>query len=131
MRARRFAQRQIDFVSSEFHTHFRTLLAVIYSASENLEDGVAKDDEQVSQYGTLIKGEGKKLSGKLVEQILEFAGADSGNRDTHFEKLVKDVIDDALAECSSLIDPLNTTSRTRFRRACQRFWATAGRFRVQ
>ena len=78
LRARAFAQRQIDFVSSVSH-EFRTPLAVIYSAGENLADGVARDGEQVSRYGDLIKGEGKKLSA-MVEQILEFAGARSGRR---------------------------------------------------
>ena len=78
LRVKAFAQRQIDFVSSVSH-EFRTPLAVIYSAGENLADGVARDGEQVSRYGDLIKGEGKKLSA-MVEQILEFAGARSGKR---------------------------------------------------
>jgi len=75
LRAKAYAQRQIDFVSSVSH-EFRTPLAVIYSAGENLADGVARDGDQVSRYGDLIKGEGKKLS-SMVEQILEFAGAQS------------------------------------------------------
>src|SRR5690606_37948089 len=78
LRAKAFAQRQVDFVSSVSH-EFRTPLAVIYSAAENLADGIAKDSDQVSGYGNLIKGEGKKLSA-MVEQILEFAGARSGKR---------------------------------------------------
>lgn len=77
-RARLFAQRQVDFVSSVSH-EFRTPLAVIYSASENLADGVAREPDQISRYGELIKGEGRKLSA-MVEQILEFAGARSGKR---------------------------------------------------
>ena len=81
-RSRAFAQRQVDFVSSVSH-EFRTPLAVIYSAAENLADGVAKDETQISRYGDLIKAEGKKLSG-MVEQILEFAGARSGRRKYHF-----------------------------------------------
>jgi signal transduction histidine kinase len=78
LRVKAFAQRQIDFVSSVSH-EFRTPLAVIYSAGENLADGVARDGQQVSRYGDLIKSEGKKLS-TMVEQILEFAGARSGKR---------------------------------------------------
>lgn len=102
-RSRRFAQRQIDFVSSVSH-EFRTPLAVIYSAGENLADGVAKDDGQVSRYGELIKNEGKKLSG-MVEQILEFAGARSGKRRYSFAATsVREVVDDAIAECEPLID---------------------------
>ena len=97
-RAKTFAQRQVDFVSSVSH-EFRTPLAVIYSAGENLEDGVAKEDAQVSRYGSLIKAEGKKLSG-MVEQILEFAGANSGKQKYNFSKTDAAVIvRDAIAEC--------------------------------
>ena len=98
-----FAQRQIDFVSSVSH-EFRTPLAVIYSASENLADGVAKDREQVTRYGELIKGEGKKLSA-MVEQILEFAGARSGKRRYRFGRSnVADVVRDALDDSRPLLD---------------------------
>ncbi|CAN5636828.1 hypothetical protein BH24ACI3_BH24ACI3_09960 [soil metagenome] len=83
MRSRKFAQRQIDFVSSVSH-EFRTPLAVIYSAGENLADGVTKETEQIELYGQLIKGEGRKLS-SMVEQILAFAGANSGRKRYRFE----------------------------------------------
>lgn len=102
-RAKLFAQRQIDFVSSVSH-EFRTPLAVIYSAGENLADGVAKEETQVSRYGNLIKGEGRKLS-QMVEQILEFAGANSGKKKYDLrEQNVKEIIENAVAECQSLID---------------------------
>ena len=81
-RARTFAQRQVDFVSSVSH-EFRTPLAVIYSAGENLSDGVIREENKITNYGNLIKREGKKLSA-MVEQILEFAGARSGNRKLRF-----------------------------------------------
>lgn len=102
-RSRAFAKRQIDFVSSVSH-EFRTPLAVIYSAGENLADGIAKEDGQVSRYGELIKGEGKKLSG-MVEQILEFAGASSGMRKYGLSETdVSDVVDDALNACEPLTE---------------------------
>ena len=102
-RAKMLAQRQVDFVSSVSH-EFRTPLAVIYSAGENLADGGAKEDGQVSRYGGLIKGEGKKLSG-MVEQILDFAGANSGRKQYNFVQTnIADVVDDALAECNSLLE---------------------------
>lgn len=102
-RARVFAQRQVDFVSSVSH-EFRTPLAVIYSAGENLADGVAREERQVSRYGNLIKSEGKKLS-KMVEQILEFAGANAGKTKYDFrEQTVKSIVEDALRECQPLID---------------------------
>ncbi|HVE56292.1 MAG TPA: HAMP domain-containing sensor histidine kinase [Pyrinomonadaceae bacterium] len=102
-RAKVFAQRQIDFVSSVSH-EFRTPLAVIYSAGENLADGVAREDAQVSRYGNLIKGEGKKLSG-MVEQILDFAGANSGKKKYDLrEQNVREIVENALGECQTLID---------------------------
>ena len=102
-RAKIFAQRQIDFVSSVSH-EFRTPLAVIYSAGENLADGVAREETQVSRYGNLIKGEGKKLSG-MVEQILDFAGANSGKKKYDLrEQNIGEIVENALGECQALID---------------------------
>jgi signal transduction histidine kinase len=101
-RAKRLAQRQLDFVSSVSH-EFRTPLAVIYSAGENLADGVAKEETQVSRYGNLIKGEGKKLTA-MVEQILDFAGANSGKKRYDLRAAdVGEIIENALAECQPLI----------------------------
>lgn len=110
-RAKMLAQRQIDFVSSVSH-EFRTPLAVIYSAGENLADGVAKEDGQVSKYGDLIKGEGRKLSA-MVEQILDFAGANSGRKKYNFSKTaVGDVVKDAINECRHLLNEKNITLDT-------------------
>jgi len=107
-RAKVLAQRQIDFVSAVSH-EFRTPLAVIYSAGENLADGVAKEEKQTARYGDLIKGEGKKLS-KMVEQILDFAGANSGKKKYDFRQTnVSEIIDNALAECQSLLDEKSFT----------------------
>jgi len=101
-RARSLAQRQLDFVSSVSH-EFRTPLAVIYSAGENLADGIAKDENQVSRYGKMIKGEGKKLSG-MVEQILGFAGSDSGRRKYNFRETdVAEVTKAALDRCLPML----------------------------
>jgi two-component system phosphate regulon sensor histidine kinase PhoR len=110
-RAKAFARRQIDFVSSVSH-EFRTPLAVIYSAGENLADGVTNNPAETSRYGELIKGEGRKLSG-MVEQILEFAGANSGRRKFNFrETKVSTVIDNAVTECLPLIKENQMDVRT-------------------
>lgn len=102
-RAKLFAQRQVDFVSSVSH-EFRTPLAVIYSAGENLSDGVIRDENKISNYGNLIKREGKKLTA-MVEQILEFAGANSGKRKYDFRAVnVNKIIDEAINECQPLIE---------------------------
>lgn len=111
-RAKILAQRQVDFVSSVSH-EFRTPLAVIYSAGENLADGVAKEDEQVSLYGDLIKVEGRKLSA-MVEQILDFAGANSGRKKYNLSEIsITGIIDDALNECAPLIKDKEITVETR------------------
>lgn len=102
-RAKRFAQRQVDFVSSVSH-EFRTPIAVIYSAGENLADGVAKEEFQVSRYGDLIKGEGRKLSA-MVEQILDFAGANSGRKKYNLAATdISQTVEDAITECGPLLD---------------------------
>lgn len=101
-RAQVLAQRQMDFVSAVSH-EFRTPLAVIYSAGENLTDGIVNSEKQISQYGNLIKREGKKLTA-MVEQILEFAGARSGQKKYDLRPTsVKSVVENALGECQNLI----------------------------
>ena len=111
-RAERLAQKQLDFVSGVSH-EFRTPLAVIYSASENLTDGVVNSDAQVEKYGNLIKGEGKKLS-RMVEQILEFAGAKSGKRKYDFREVSIEENNrvEAINECQPLIDEKDFTLET-------------------
>ncbi len=101
-RAKRFANRQIDFVSAVSH-EFRTPLAVIYSAGENLSDGVIRDESKITNYGNLIKGEGRKLT-NMVEQILEFAGANSGRKKYDLRQTeVEEIIENALCECQPLL----------------------------
>ncbi len=102
-RVKLLARKQMNFVSAVSH-EFRTPLAVIYSAGENLTDGVVNEEKQVLLYGNLIKREGKKLSA-MVEQILAFAGARSGNRKYDLRQTnVEEIIEAALSECKSLID---------------------------
>ncbi len=101
-RAQVLAQRQLDFVSAVSH-EFRTPLAVIYSAGENLSDGVIRGENKITDYGDLIKVEGKKLSA-MVEQILEFAGANSGRKKYDLRETdVKNIIENAIAECQPLL----------------------------
>lgn len=112
-RAQVLAQRQLDFVSAVSH-EFRTPISVIYSAAQNLEDGVAKEGQQVSRYGNLIKGEGKKLSA-MVEQILEFAGARSGLIKYDFRETdVKNLVESALTDCEHLISEKDFKIETDF-----------------
>jgi two-component system, OmpR family, sensor histidine kinase SenX3 len=77
-RAQELARQQMEFVAAVSH-ELRTPLAVIRSAGENLADGVIKDEDQIRKYGDLVRNEGRRLT-EMVEQILEFAGIESGQR---------------------------------------------------
>jgi signal transduction histidine kinase len=77
-RAQDLARQQMEFVAAVSH-ELRTPLAVIRSAADNLADGVVHDDPQVRKYGDLVRGEGRRLT-EMVEQILELAGIQSGQR---------------------------------------------------
>lgn len=97
-RAQRLARRQVEFVAGVTH-ELRTPLAVICSAGENLADGVIDDRRQVRRYGEVIHSEGRRLS-EMVEQVLEFAGAQSGRRELELAPVeVAGLIDNALASC--------------------------------
>jgi signal transduction histidine kinase len=78
-RARRLAERQMEFVGAVSH-ELRTPLAIIRSAGENLADGVVADASHVRRYGTIVRDEGERLS-SMVEQVLGFAGADATARE--------------------------------------------------
>ena len=77
-RAQRLARQQMEFVAAVSH-ELRTPLAVIRSAAENLADGVVHDEAKIKSYGQLMRTEGRRLT-DMVEQILEFAGIQSGQR---------------------------------------------------
>jgi signal transduction histidine kinase len=77
-RAQELARQQMEFVAAVSH-ELRTPLAVIRSAADNLAEGVVREDGQVRRYGELVRGEGRRLS-EMVEQILELAGIQSGQR---------------------------------------------------
>jgi signal transduction histidine kinase len=94
-RAQRLAARQMEFVAGVSH-ELRTPLAVICSAAENLADGVVERQTQIQRYGTLIRDEGRRL-GNMVEQVLEFAGAQSGRQVYELRPVsLREVVNDAL-----------------------------------
>jgi signal transduction histidine kinase len=94
-RERRLAQQQLEFVSAVSH-ELRTPLAVICSAGENLADGVVQDEDRTRKYGALVRNEGRRLS-EMVEQVLDFAGIQSGQKTYKLEPAdAGDVIDRAL-----------------------------------
>ncbi len=94
-RAQTLARQQMEFVAGVTH-ELRTPLAVICSAGENLADGVIAERAQVRRYGQVIRGEGRRLA-EMVEQVLEFAGAQRGRRKVELRPVaVADFIERAL-----------------------------------
>jgi signal transduction histidine kinase len=94
-RAQRLARQQMEFVAGVSH-ELRTPLAVICSAGENLADGVIDDREQIRRYGAVIRNEGRRLT-QMVEQVLEFAGIQSGRKAYNMTCVdVARIIDDVL-----------------------------------
>ncbi|HMY72544.1 MAG TPA: HAMP domain-containing sensor histidine kinase [Blastocatellia bacterium] len=91
-RSQHLAKQQMEFVAGVSH-ELRTPLAVICSAAENLADGVIDNQDQIKRYG------GRRLTG-MVEQVLEFAGAQSGRKTYELRPTeLHRVIEDALAAC--------------------------------
>jgi signal transduction histidine kinase len=97
-RAQRLAQQKMEFVAAISH-ELRTPLAVICSAGENLADGVVPDLQRARQYGSVIHNEGRRLA-EMVDQALEFAGAQSGRKTMAPRPIeVRDLLDRAVAAC--------------------------------
>ncbi len=99
-RAQQLATQQMEFVAGVSH-ELRTPLAVIRSAAENLADGVVHDEEQMRRYGDVMRTEGRRLT-DMVEQILEFAGIQSGQRGfalraVAIDPLLRDIVSSSAA----------------------------------
>jgi signal transduction histidine kinase len=101
-RAERLARQQINFVAGVTH-ELRTPLAVICSAGDNLAHGIIDTPEKAAQYGEVICREGRRLT-DMVEQVLEFAGAQSGGQRYEFRPTdVRAFIEGAVAACQAQI----------------------------
>lgn len=74
--AHRFAKLQMDFVASVSH-ELRTPLTAIFSAGENLKDGVVREKAGLQQYGQLIMSQARQLMNN-VDRVLLFASIGSG-----------------------------------------------------
>jgi two-component system sensor histidine kinase VicK len=92
----------MDFVASISH-ELRTPLTAIYSAGENLSDGVVERKPQLKQYGTIIITQARQLM-DLVDQILAFASTRNGERQYDLQHLnVSDIVDLALRNSRAVI----------------------------
>jgi signal transduction histidine kinase len=102
-RSRRLAQQQVEFVAGVTH-ELRTPLAAMRAAAQNLADGVVREPDRVTTYGALIDREARRL-GAMVDQVLEFAGMQSGRAVLDRDPVaVGEVIEAALAECRPALE---------------------------
>jgi signal transduction histidine kinase len=76
IRAQKFTKLQMDFVASVSH-ELRTPLTAIFSAAENIKDGVIHDKSDLTDYGSMVMGQSRQLM-EYVDRILLFASIRSG-----------------------------------------------------
>lgn len=110
-RAQTLARQQLEFVATVSH-ELRTPLAVIRSAADNLADGTVGDEQKVRQYGELVRREGVRLS-DLVEQVLQFAGLQSGQRRLTLRPIeLRTVVGEAAAACAQALPDVHVHIET-------------------
>jgi signal transduction histidine kinase len=98
-RARRLADRQVEFVAGVSH-ELRTPLAVICAAGDNLAAGVVTDPATAREYGRVVRDEGRRLA-EMVERVLDLAGTYSGHRKWRLEDVD---VEPLLAECVASLE---------------------------
>jgi len=98
-RARRLADRQVEFVAGVSH-ELRTPLAVICAAGDNLAAGVVTDPATAREYGRVVRDEGRRLA-EMVERVLDLAGTYSGHRKWRLEDVD---VEPVLAECVASLE---------------------------
>ncbi len=75
-RSHNFAKLQMDFVASVSH-ELRTPLTAIFSAGENIRDGIVSKQSDLAEYGTIVMDQSRQLMNH-VDRILLFASIRSG-----------------------------------------------------
>ena len=101
-KAAELARLQVDFVAGVSH-ELRTPLTVIRTAAYNLRGKMSHNPPQVERYGELIQQESTRLQ-DLVEQVLQFAGANAGRVIQPPELIsVQAVIDDTVEASKAVI----------------------------
>jgi signal transduction histidine kinase len=76
IRAQKFNKLQMDFVASVSH-ELQTPLTAIFSAAENIKDGVVRDKSGLADYASMVMGQSRRLM-DYVDRILLFASIRSG-----------------------------------------------------
>ncbi|MGA7616891.1 MAG: HAMP domain-containing sensor histidine kinase, partial [Thermoanaerobaculia bacterium] len=107
-RRHKLAQQQIEFIAGVTH-ELNTPLAAIRSAGQNLADGIVTGEEQVRRYGSMIVGEGRRLS-TMVAEVLEFAGMTAPRRAAAKKTVgVASLVQSAVADSKPFVDEQNAS----------------------
>jgi signal transduction histidine kinase len=101
-RAHKFARLQMDFVASVSH-ELRTPLTAIFSAGENIRDGVVTGNAGLRHYGSLIISQSRQLMNH-VDRVLLFASMRSGKETYNIRPLeVTEILRSVRDETSALV----------------------------
>jgi signal transduction histidine kinase len=101
LRAQKFANMQMDFVASFSH-ELRTPLTAIFSAGENIKDGVISGKSGLQHYGSIVMGQTRRLMDH-VDRIMLFAAIRSGKDRYNLRPLqVSDVLQRVVRNTSAL-----------------------------
>jgi signal transduction histidine kinase len=102
IRAQKFNKLQMDFVASVSH-ELRTPLTAIFSAAENIRDGVISDKSNLADYGSMVMGQSRHLM-DYVDRILLFASMRSGKDRYNIRPLqISDILQRVRKNMASLI----------------------------
>ncbi len=102
IRAQKFNKLQMDFVASVSH-ELRTPLTAIFSAAENIHDGVIRNNSDLVDYGSLVMGKSRQLM-DYVDRILLFASIRSGKDRYNIRPLqVSEILEQVRKNIASLI----------------------------
>jgi signal transduction histidine kinase len=101
-RAQKFAKLQMDFVASVSH-ELRTPLTAIFTAAENIRDGVVTGKSGLNYYGSLIISQSRQLMNH-VDRVLLFASVRSGKLQNNVRTLeVSEILRNVLHDTSALV----------------------------
>jgi signal transduction histidine kinase len=101
LRAQKFANLQMDFVASFSH-ELRTPLTAIFSAGENIKDGVISGKAGLQHYGSIVMGQTRRLMDH-VDRIMLFAAIRSGKDRYNLRPLlVSDILQRVCKNMSAL-----------------------------
>ncbi len=93
----------MQFIAGVTH-ELRTPISVIRSVGENIADGIVASDGRIRQYGRLILDQGLRIGG-MVEQTLQFAAIESGQREMRSLPLdAAQLVTDAVNEARPMIE---------------------------